>query len=186
MATRVTDKMPDNIELLGLIAVLWPGSRVIVCNRDLRDIAVSCWFSGFETNPWTNTWELMARWFADHQRILEHWRAPSRSSVWKSVTRASLETWRDMRGACSTSWSSIGTPLVWISRRPDVSCVLAASSRFASRSTPVRLDGGRTTSRTSNHCLRPSDDAESPWHRIQEVQQIQRVSLFRRRALGRR
>jgi len=74
MATRVTDKMPDNIELLGLIAVLWPGSRVIICNRDLRDIAVSCWFSGFETNPWINSWEHMARWFADHQRILEHWR----------------------------------------------------------------------------------------------------------------
>ena len=35
-------------------------------------------------------------------------------------------------------------------------------------------------------CLRPSNDAESPWHRIQEVQQIQRVGLFRRRALGRR
>jgi len=73
MATRVIDKMPDNIQLLGLIAFLWPGSRVIVCNRDLRDIAVSCWFAGFETNSWINSWELMARWFADHQRILEHW-----------------------------------------------------------------------------------------------------------------
>ncbi len=74
MATRVIDNMPDNIQLVGLIAFLWPGSRVIVCNRDLRDIAVSCWFAGFETNSWTNSWELMARWFADHQRILEHWR----------------------------------------------------------------------------------------------------------------
>ncbi len=73
-AARVIDKMPDNVQLLGLIAVLWPGSHVIVCNRDVRDIAVSCWFTGFETNPWTNSWELMARWFADHQRILEHWR----------------------------------------------------------------------------------------------------------------
>ncbi len=73
-ATRVIDKMPDNIQLLGLIAVLWPGSHIIVCNRDLRDIAVSCWMAGFETNPWTNNWELMARHFADHQRILEHWR----------------------------------------------------------------------------------------------------------------
>jgi tetratricopeptide (TPR) repeat protein len=73
-AARVIDKMPDNIQLIGLIAVLWPGSRVIFCSRDVRDIAVSCWFTGFETNPWTNTWELMARWFADHQRVLEHWR----------------------------------------------------------------------------------------------------------------
>jgi tetratricopeptide (TPR) repeat protein len=73
-AARVIDKMPDNFEHLGLIAVLWPGARVIYCSRDARDIAVSCWFTGFETNPWTNTWENMAQRFADHQRILEHWR----------------------------------------------------------------------------------------------------------------
>ena len=41
-AVRVVDKMPDNIRLLGLIALLWPNARVIVCGRDLRDIAVSC------------------------------------------------------------------------------------------------------------------------------------------------
>ena len=73
-AARVIDKMPDNIELLGLIAILWPGSHVIVCDRDLRDIAVSCWSAGFETNPWTSSWELMARHFADYQRIVRHWR----------------------------------------------------------------------------------------------------------------
>ncbi len=73
-AARVVDKMPDNVELLGLIAVLWPGSNVILCKRDLRDIAVSCWSAGFETNPWTNNWELMARHFADYLRLVEHWR----------------------------------------------------------------------------------------------------------------
>ena len=73
-AVRIVDKMPDNVRLLGLIALFWPSARVIVCNRDLRDVAVSCWLTGFETNPWTNNWELMARWFADHQRIMEHWR----------------------------------------------------------------------------------------------------------------
>ena len=74
-ALRVVDKMPDNVQLLGVIALFWPGARVIVCSRDLRDVAVSCWLTGFETHPWTNNWELMARWFADHQRIMEHWRA---------------------------------------------------------------------------------------------------------------
>ncbi len=88
-ATRVTDKMPDNVQLLGLIAVLWPGSRVIVCNRDLRDIAVSCWFAAFETHAWINTWELMARWFADHQRILEHWRR-TRPVKWLEIGYESL------------------------------------------------------------------------------------------------
>ncbi len=70
---RVIDKMPDNIRFLGLIALLWPGARVIVCNRDLRDIAVSCWLNGFAM-IWSKTWEHIARRFADYQRIVEHWR----------------------------------------------------------------------------------------------------------------
>jgi tetratricopeptide (TPR) repeat protein len=73
-AARVVDKMPDNARLLGLIALLFPAARVIVCNRDLRDVALSCRQTGFTTNLWTNDWDHIARLFADHQRILKHWR----------------------------------------------------------------------------------------------------------------
>jgi tetratricopeptide (TPR) repeat protein len=73
-ASRVVDKMPDNIQLLGLIAVLWPGARVIVCVRDLRDIAVSCWQTCFETIRWAYDPDHIARRLADHERILAHWK----------------------------------------------------------------------------------------------------------------
>ena len=72
-ASRVVDKMPDNIRLLGFIAVIWPGARVIVCDRDLRDVAISCWQTSFEKNAWATNWEHIARRFADHQRISNHW-----------------------------------------------------------------------------------------------------------------
>jgi tetratricopeptide (TPR) repeat protein len=72
-ATRVVDKSPDNIRFLGLIALLWPGARVILCTRDLRDIAVSCWLTGFAI-LWSSNWEHIARRFAVCQRIIEHWR----------------------------------------------------------------------------------------------------------------
>jgi tetratricopeptide (TPR) repeat protein len=72
-ATRVVDKAPDNIRFLGLIALLWPGARVIVCNRDLRDVAVSCWLTGYAFR-WTSNWDHVARRFAAYQRILAHWR----------------------------------------------------------------------------------------------------------------
>ncbi len=72
-STRVIDKMPDNIRFLGLIALLWPGARVIVCRRDLRDIAVSCWLNGFAMT-WSKSWDHIARRFADYQRIVAHWR----------------------------------------------------------------------------------------------------------------
>jgi hypothetical protein len=92
VAARVIDEMPDNLDLIGLVAVLWPGSRVIVCNREVRDIAVSCWFAGFETNPW-------APWPGGSPIIGGSWHtgdAPSPSNGWKSITRARLKTWRGM------------------------------------------------------------------------------------------
>ncbi len=67
-AARVVDKMPENIHFLGIIALLWPAARVIVCNRDARDIAVSCWQTGFATIHWANHPDHIARRLADHQR----------------------------------------------------------------------------------------------------------------------
>jgi len=72
---RFVDKMPDNFRLLGLIALLWPSAKVIVCHRDLRDIALSCWQTGFERNPWTNRWEDMRDRFTDYRRMMDHWKA---------------------------------------------------------------------------------------------------------------
>jgi tetratricopeptide (TPR) repeat protein len=46
-AVRVIDKNPENVFLLGLIATLYPGARVIFCHRDGRDTALSCFFQGF-------------------------------------------------------------------------------------------------------------------------------------------
>jgi tetratricopeptide (TPR) repeat protein len=74
-AARVVDKMPDNIHYLGLIALLWPAARVIVCRRDLRDVAISCWQTGFATTAWANDTDHIARRFADYARLLGHWRA---------------------------------------------------------------------------------------------------------------
>ncbi len=73
-AVRVVDKMPDNVDFLGLIALLWPCARVIICRRDLRDVAVSCWRTGFASIRWANHYESIARRFADHMRIFDHWR----------------------------------------------------------------------------------------------------------------
>lgn len=41
-AERVTDKMPHNFSHLGMIALLFPASRVILCRRDARDNCLSC------------------------------------------------------------------------------------------------------------------------------------------------
>jgi tetratricopeptide (TPR) repeat protein len=83
-AARVIDKMPDNFRLIGLIAALWPGARVIVCARDPRDVALSCWQTGFESNAWANHPEHIARRIADYERLMRHWIA-TRPLEWLEV-----------------------------------------------------------------------------------------------------
>ena len=73
-AERVVDKNPENIQFLGLITALWPESRVIVCRRDLRDVAVSCWRTSLPAVPWSSDWNHIARLFADYQRLVAHWK----------------------------------------------------------------------------------------------------------------
>jgi tetratricopeptide (TPR) repeat protein len=46
-AVRIIDKMPDNIFFLWLVAALFPSARIILCQRDLRDVCLSCYFHHF-------------------------------------------------------------------------------------------------------------------------------------------
>ncbi len=88
-AARVVDKMPDNMHFLALIAWLWPGARVIVCSRDVRDVAVSCWQTGFAKIRWANDPNHIARCLVDYQRLLEHWRR-SQPLAWLEVSYEEL------------------------------------------------------------------------------------------------
>lgn len=73
-AVRITDKMPDNIFWLGLIACLFPGARVIFCRRDPRDICLSCYFQSFGAGlSWSNDLEDCAFRAQEVDRLWRHW-----------------------------------------------------------------------------------------------------------------
>jgi tetratricopeptide (TPR) repeat protein len=75
-ADRVVDKMPDNILLLGAIAVLLPGARIIVCRRDLRDVCLSCYVKPFTSDMvWTLDLAAAAARAQQIERLMDHWRA---------------------------------------------------------------------------------------------------------------
>ena len=74
-ALRVTDKMPNNILHLGIIAVLFPAARIIFCRRDPRDNCLSCFFQRFgEGNAFAYDLADCARRFLEIERLAEHWR----------------------------------------------------------------------------------------------------------------
>lgn len=73
-AIRVVDKMPDNIQFLGHIRVLFPRARIVICRRDLRDVAVSCFFQYFAEIDWTNNLHDLARHARETARLMSLWR----------------------------------------------------------------------------------------------------------------
>lgn len=73
-AARVIDKMPDNIFLLGRIAALFTGARVIFCRRDPRDTCLSCYFSLFGAqNLFSYDLADCGHRFRETDRLTTHW-----------------------------------------------------------------------------------------------------------------
>ena len=74
-AARITDKMPANFLLLGLIRMALPGARIIHVRRDPVDTCMSCYsklFSG-EQNFSYDLGEL-GRYYRKYAELMAHWR----------------------------------------------------------------------------------------------------------------
>ena len=129
---------------------------MIVCNRDLRDVALSCWQTGFEKNAWANDWDNIARRFADHQRIIDHWQhalpAGSLMIRYEDLVHDLERYARGLIEFLGLEWHpaclEFHKTRRW-SARP-------AWCRCADPSTQIRSGGGASTNRAFNRCCRPS------------------------------
>jgi tetratricopeptide (TPR) repeat protein len=75
-ARRVVNKALGNNRMLGLVARLFPRTRVIHALRDPRDVAVSCFMGGFNnaSYPWTTRLDWIACAWRQSERLMRHWR----------------------------------------------------------------------------------------------------------------
>ncbi|MDH3513718.1 MAG: sulfotransferase, partial [Gammaproteobacteria bacterium] len=79
---RVTDKMPHNFLLLGLIDLLFPEARVIHCRRDPMDNCLSIYFQQFnEEHAYANNLEHLGLYYRQYERMMAHWRTVLRIPV---------------------------------------------------------------------------------------------------------
>jgi hypothetical protein len=73
-ARRVTDKMPGNLLHLGLAQLMLPGARAVLCRRDPRDVAVSCFLHSFMgSHPWSARPGWLAVYLNTTRRLADHW-----------------------------------------------------------------------------------------------------------------
>ncbi len=72
---RIVDKMPHNFERLWLIALLFPGARVIHARRSPLDTCLSCYFTPFtEPHGYRNDLAVLGRYYRAYRELMEHWR----------------------------------------------------------------------------------------------------------------
>jgi len=72
---RVSDKNPINYLHLGLIAILFPGCRIIHCTRHPLDTCVSCYANSFSTaHAYTQNLRHLAEAYGHYRRLMDHWR----------------------------------------------------------------------------------------------------------------
>jgi len=74
-ALRVVNKALSNNRMLGLVARLFPRTRIIHALRDPRDVAISCFMGGFNSGsyPWTTRLEWIACAWQQSLRLMRHW-----------------------------------------------------------------------------------------------------------------
>lgn len=73
---RVTDKMPHNFLLTGLIHVMLPNARIIHVRRNPLDTCLSCFTNLFGNDNVKFSYDLteLGRHYAEYARLMEHWR----------------------------------------------------------------------------------------------------------------
>ncbi|MEZ5493998.1 MAG: sulfotransferase [Pseudomonadales bacterium] len=72
-AIRITDKMPENFNMLGMIALLFPKARIIHVRRHPLDTCFSCYFQMFEQVYWSYDLEWIAKAYRRYRKTIAYW-----------------------------------------------------------------------------------------------------------------
>lgn len=77
---RITDKLPNNYEYVGIIAKLFPDAKIIHCTRNPLDTCVSLFmldFVGDRNHGYSYNLEHLAAQYQVYERYMAHWRSVS-------------------------------------------------------------------------------------------------------------
>ena len=79
-ATRITDKLPNNYEHVGMIGLLFPNAKIIHCKRSALDTCISCYlldFVGDRNHGYSYDLSHMACQYLIYERYMAHWKQVS-------------------------------------------------------------------------------------------------------------
>jgi tetratricopeptide (TPR) repeat protein len=134
-AQRVTDKMPFNFGMLGVIRQVFPRAAIVHCRRNPVDTCLSNYVTGFEnTIDFTNNRGDLVYFYRIYERLMAHWRdvLPSEGFVevdYEELVADPEPVTRRLVAACGLAWNDacltphhnqrrIKTASIWQARQP--------------------------------------------------------------------
>lgn len=109
-STRVTDKTPGNVFHLGLIALLFPNTRIVHCRRDAMDLCFSNYTQLF-ANGHYYSYDLssIAHYYKGYERLMDHWRSalplPIHEVSYEALLDNPEESCRALLAFCDLPWN---------------------------------------------------------------------------------
>ncbi len=74
-AERITDKLPQNFALLGLVAILFPKAKIIHCRRNPLDTCVSCFLTPLrEGHTYAYDLTALGEYYRGYSQLMDYWR----------------------------------------------------------------------------------------------------------------
>lgn len=111
-AQRVVDKMPANLENLGLIHAALPGARIIHVERNPVDTALSIYFQGLShAHAYATDFDDIVHHGREYRRLIAHWRAALPAATLLEIRYEAMtadpETWvRRMLAHAGLPWDA--------------------------------------------------------------------------------
>ena len=73
-AARVSNKLPGNMVLVGLVSLLYPQAKIIHCSREAMDTCFSCYSKLFTTgHPFAYEQGELGRFYRMYAGLMQHW-----------------------------------------------------------------------------------------------------------------
>jgi len=154
LARRVTDKMPSNFMMLGLLHGLFPNARIIHCRRNPLDTCISCFTTSFKQgHKFTNDLRELGEYYRLYQEAMAYWRqvlpphvlyevdyenlvADMESEVRKLLAHSGLE-WDARCLDFQQNQRAVNTASVYQVRQPIYSTAIGRWKRYAAHLGPL-------------------------------------------------
>lgn len=134
-ARRVTDKMPQNFNLIALIHAVLPRARIIHCRRHPVDTCLSNYFQNFSRRiDFAYDRSDLLAFYRQYERLMAHWRSVLPTDIFMEVQYEDLvanpePVTRKMIEFCGLDWDdaclhsernkrAVRTASVWQARQP--------------------------------------------------------------------